>query len=127
MSTTSIEHHFRIARRVVGAALAVLVLAGIGIGYATDAKAAPSGIACQTVPWGVLFSQRRTLCDTPVHADGSWIRERTIWWPKRWVPVCGYYSCWGGYWQPEGGNRETYPVTPDTVLHDEPGHLGAVA
>lgn len=114
--------------RAIVAGLAVLVLLVAAIGYAVDAKATPPGIGCQTVPWGFLGSQRRTLCDTPVRADGSWLRERTIWWPERWVPVsCGRYSCSGGYWQDAGGNRETYPVTPDTVLPDEPGHLGAVA
>ena len=114
----------RTVRRVLGGALAVLVLAGTAIGYATNAKATPPGIACQTVPWGFLFSQRRTLCDTPARADGSWTRERTIWWPERWVPLtCGRYSCWGGYWKDAGGSRETYPVTPGTVLADEPGHL----
>lgn len=115
-------------RRLLAAVLSVLVLLGVGVGYASDVQAAPPGIGCQTVLWGFLGSQRRTLCDTPVVADGSWMRERTIWWPRRWIPLsCSRYSCWGGYWQEEGGNRETYPVTPTTVLPDEPGHLGAVA
>lgn len=115
-------------RRLLAGVLSALVLLGIGIGYASDVQAAPPGIGCQTVLWGFLGSQRRTLCDTPVAADGSWMRERTIWWPRRWVPLsCGRYSCWGGYWQEEGGNRETYPVTPSTVLPDEPAHLEAVA
>ena len=113
-------------RRVLAAIAAGAVLAGTGIVYAADAKADP-GIGCQTVLWGFLGSQRRTICDTPQRPDGSWTRERTIWWPERWVPVtCGYYSCWGGYWQDAGGSRETYPVTPDTVLADEPGHLVGV-
>lgn len=113
------------ALRFAAAAASILVLLGTALGYATDAKAAPApGVVCQTAPWGFLGSQRRTLCDTPVFTDGSWLRERTIWWPQRWVPLsCGRYSCWGGYWQDAGGNRETYPVTPETVLADEPGHL----
>lgn len=85
---------------------------------------ADDGIGCQTVLWGFLGSQRRTICDGPILADGSWLRARTIWWPERWIPLsCGRYSCWGGYWQDAGGNREVYSVNPGNVLPDEPGHL----
>ncbi|MCC9182597.1 CDGP domain-containing protein [Mycolicibacterium mageritense] len=112
-----------VVRRALVAAAAGAVLAGTGIVYAAQADAEP-GIGCQTVLWGFLGSQRRTICDGPIRPDGSWTRERTVWWPERWVPVqCSRYSCWGGYWQDAGGNRETYPVTPATVLPDEPGHL----
>ncbi len=34
-------------------------------------------------------------------------------------------NCFGGYWVNERLiSNETYPVRPDTVLPDEPGHLG---
>jgi hypothetical protein len=93
------------------------------------------GANCQTDPWGFLGSQRRTLCDGPISSDGSWSRERTIWAPAHYsTPICtsrsgssssSYTSCSGGYYIDERliGN-ETYPVRPDTVLADEPGHLG---
>lgn len=113
-------------RRFLAATAAGAVLAGTGIGYMAEAKAAP-GIGCQTVLWGFLGSQRRTICDGPILSDGSWIRERTIWSPERWVPLsCSRWSCWGGYWQEETGTREVYPVRPETVLADEPGHLAGI-
>ena len=42
---------------------------------------------CQSVPWGFLGSQTRTLCDTPLAPDGSWTRRRTIWVPAHQVPI----------------------------------------
>ena len=102
-----------------------MVILGAALAFSIPPKAkADDGIGCQTVLWGFLGSQRRTICDGPIQADGSWMRVRAIWWPERWVPVsCSRYSCWGGYWIEEGGNREVYPVRPETVLPDEPGHL----
>jgi len=113
-------------RRALAAAAAGAVLAGTGTLYAARTEAEP-GAGCQTVLWGFLGSQRRTICDGPLLPDGSWTRTRTIWSPERWIPrQCGHLSCWGGYWQESSGSRETYPVTPATVLSDEPGHLGAL-
>jgi hypothetical protein len=50
------------------------------------------------------------------------------------MPICSntggrsyssYSSCYGGYSVNEHVvSNETYPVRPDTVLSDEPGHLG---
>lgn len=38
---------------------------------------------------------------------------------------CDRYSCTGDYWVPVFDTGvETYRVTPDTVLPDEPGHIG---
>jgi hypothetical protein len=93
-----------------------------------DAHADAAGAGCQTVLWGFLGSERRTLCDGPIRPDGSWTRERAVWTPAHYVPVTcsGYYyiSCSGGYAVSQSiDSDETYPVTPDTVLPDEPGHL----
>jgi hypothetical protein len=101
---------------------------------ATDATAAPApAVNCQTEPWGFLGSQRRTLCDGPIAHDGSWSRTRTIWAPAHYTPGMCYGGsgnwrlavCDSGHFvdQREISN-DTYPVRPETVLSDEPGHLG---
>lgn len=115
-------------RRIIAATASALVLGGTGLA-ATAPPAHADG--CQTVPWGFLGSQKRTICDGPLRADGSWDRTRTIWWPSYWVRGwCSgsayYMSCTPGYWMPPGGNQETYPVNPDNVLPDEPGHLTGI-
>jgi hypothetical protein len=115
--------HRRTARRIL-TTLSVTVLVATGIGYAARAEAAP-GVGCETVRWGFLGSQRRTVCDTPRRADGSWTRAREVWVPSGWVPgYCTRYSCTAGYYR-EGGTvaYEEYPVTDGTVLPDEPGWL----
>jgi hypothetical protein len=108
--------------------------ATVGIGYAVaillwillspPAKASP-GIGCETLHWGFLGSQFRTICDGPRQADGSWMRARRVWVDERWIPgYCGTYYCSAGYWRSEGTVAfETYPVTDATVLPDEPGWL----
>jgi hypothetical protein len=97
------------------------------------AGAAHASATCKTEPFGFLGSQRRTLCDGPITSNGSWSRERTITIPPHYsTPVClsgtGSYSshanCSMGYFLPERlVSNETYPVRPETVLPDEPGHL----
>lgn len=92
-----------------------------------------AGAICQTEPWGFVGSQRRTLCDGPISADGSWTRERTIWVPAhRTLYRCtsgsgsssSSSSCYGGYLVNQSlVSNESYPVRPETVLPDEPGHL----
>jgi hypothetical protein len=75
------------------------------------------------------------LCDRPIAGDGSWSRERTIRRPDRYeTPIClssggrsysAFANCSGGYFVNQSVvSNETYPVRPDTVLSDEPGHLG---
>lgn len=114
-----------LAAAAVGAAIAA------SIGHAPTAHADDN---CQVDLWGFLFSQRRTICDGPVFADGSWNRLRIVWIPAHQVPLsCSTYggsysshtTCSGGYFQPYTElDNEIYPVTPETVLQDEPGHLG---
>ena len=132
-------------RRNIAGALLAMAFASTGIGLAatasaddgapapaTDAAAAAPAVNCKTDPWGFLGSQRRTLCDGPISHDGSWSRERTIWAPAHYTSrICSslgsdlYSSCYGGYFVDERLiSDETYPVRPDTVLPDEPGHLG---
>jgi hypothetical protein len=135
-------------RRTIAGALLVMGLTGAAVslaatGHADDGAPTPdvagvvhAGPACKTDPFGPFGEWRRTLCDGPVASDSSWSRERTIWVPAHYsTPICtrrssgssysSYNDCYGGYMVNERlvGN-ETYPVRPDTVLSDEPGHLG---
>lgn len=109
-------------------------LIGSGIAYAGHAHAdTASPVACHTDNWGLLGSQRRTLCDSAIRPDGSWMRGRVIWTPAHQVPLTCFSSggnyisstnCSGGYFAPESvQDNETYPVRPNTVLPDEPGHI----
>jgi hypothetical protein len=135
-------------RRTVAGALLASAVTAIAAGLAATSHAdegapapnlggpAQAGAICETEPWGFLGSQRRTLCDGPISSDGSWSRERTIWAPGHYsAPICtswsgsdrySYYNnCSGGYFIPERlVSNETYPVRAETVLNDEPGHLG---
>lgn len=110
-----------------GAIMAYAIMGSI------PAHADPIPPNCVVQPWGFLGSQQRGLCDGPVRPDGSWMRHRIIATPAHQVPMTTscygtyYVSCrsYGGYFQPyTESDNETYPVTPDTVLPDEPGHLG---
>lgn len=119
--------HKRTARAIVGT-LSAAVLIGTGIGWAARADALP-GVGCEQIRWGFLGTQRRTICDTPRRADGSWTRERRIWTPAGYVPgstYCGTWSCSssGGYYREETTTGyEVYPVNDGNVLPDEPGWL----
>lgn len=114
---------------------ALLALAAVGgagaMALSTPAARADTGIGCKTDLWGFLASQRRTVCDGPVRADGSWERVRVFWTPAHQVPLTCYgtyfITCNGGYFVSERVNStERYPVTPATVLPDEPAHLVGV-
>lgn len=131
MSTTTLRRatvHRRTARRIVASTAAGAALLFTGAAWAGHAKADP-GIGCETIHWGFLGGQRRTVCDTPRRADGSWTRAREVWVPAGYVPrstYCGSYSCSssGGYYRERGTVAyEQYPVTDDTVLPNEPGWL----
>ena len=132
-------------RRGMAGALLATTIGATAVGLAATSRAdagdqipnIPGPAAnCKTDPWGFVGSQRRTLCDGPISSDGSWSRERTIWVPAHYsAPMCtgtssgrsysSYTNCYGGYFVNERLiSNETYPVRPDTVLPDEPGHLG---
>ena len=122
----------RAVRRVLLLAAFGGVLAGTGIGYATDAHAdAVSG--CQDDLWWTLGSTRRVICDGERRPDGSWLRAREFHTPAHWVPLttrCSggtyYSSCTtsGGYFQPRTSKGvETYIVFDTNVLPDEPPYL----
>lgn len=108
-------------------------MAAATLSNAAPANADPGYPQCQTVPWGFLGSQNRTICDSPIARDGSWSRARIVWKEAHYVPMTtscygsSYISCtsYGGYSVPYTEfDDETYPVTTDTLLPDEPGHLG---
>lgn len=144
-ANTNQIHHTTLLRRVVAGVLLAGAITAIAAGLAATSRAdmgdpAPDYTTstrpddhCKTEPWGFLGSQRRTLCDGPVAKDGSWSRERTIWVPAHRTPESctrsgddrfSYNTCYGGYWVDQRlVSNETYPVRPETVLPDEPGHV----
>ena len=103
------------------------IIIGCQIGTAI-AKADPEpGCVQQYWLYGGLFGRgtTRTICDGPIQADGSWRRGRNFYDGERYVPsYCSRYSCTGGYWLNEFDKTDFYTVTPETVLPDEPGHIG---
>ena len=104
----------------------------LGIVVAPSASALPAN--CISQPWGFLGSQTRQICDGPILPDGSWLRHRVIGVPAHYANPssscsggayysnCTYYP--GGYVAEYDSDDETYSVRPETVLPDEPGHLG---
>jgi hypothetical protein len=142
----NISTNTNLIHRIMAGALLIMGLTGAAVGvaavsHADDSAPMPdlagvhTGPTCKTEPFGFLGSQRRTLCDGPIAKDGSWSRERTIWVPAHYsMPICtshsgrsfsSYSDCYGGGMVNERLiSNETYPVRPETVLSDEPGHLG---
>lgn len=116
-------------RRTLAAVAAGGVLAATGLFWAGEAHASPSN--CETIAWGNLLNwiQKRTICDSSIRADGAWTRQRIIWTPAHQVPFsCSYgryySSCSGGYFVDVTVAEDmSYPVTAETVLPNEPGHL----
>lgn len=118
-------------RKIITATLAAAA-AATTLALAPAAAALPPG--CQSQPWGFLGTQTRQICDGPVQGDGGWWRQRIIGWPAHYANAssscyggtysssCTYYP--GGFVPEQDVDNETYRVTPDTVLPDEPGHLG---
>lgn len=113
----------------IAAALAALTIAG---GVVAAPAQADYNVGCQKSLF--LYGLRmttRTICDGPIFPDGSWKRLRNFYSPQYWKSgYCGTYYCSPGYWVAEFDRTDgPYPVTPDTVLPDEPGHIdeGAVA
>ena len=109
-------------RKRLSAAVAATAL-GLSLMAAPPAQALPAG--CVQQPWMIVLRMTmRTICDSPLYADGSWMRGRLFYAPEYWVPVsCSRYSCSGGYWLNEYNRYEEYPVTDATVLPDEPGWI----
>lgn len=104
-------------------------LTAAGVLVAPTAHATP-GCVSQYWLYGGLFGRgtTRTICDGPIRPDGSWTRAREFYDPARYVPMTcswGTYggSCTGGYWLNEFDLVDSYVVTPDTVLPDEPGWI----
>jgi hypothetical protein len=116
-------------KKIIVGGLAALA---IGLGMAPAAQADPfavPGMGCETIHWGFLGSQLRSVCDGPRQADGSWTRLRVVWVRAHHVPYrvyCGSYSCSssGGYdVDDQLVARESYVVFDSNVLPDEPGWL----
>ena len=126
---TSRASHF--AKMTLAVVVLVLVLV-VGVLWAA-ARANALATNCQQQPWlyGGLFGRMttRTICDGPIRTDGSWLRNRNFYAPAYDVPVsCSWTraggGCSGGYRKPVFDTGiETYVVTPETVLADEPGHI----
>lgn len=107
-------------------ALAVISLAATSFIAPPVSNAGPIGNGCVSDfwMWRGLRSAERIICDGPRAADGSWQRRRGFFDDEYYVPFqCGRYSCWGGYWVDELKVIESYRVTDETVLHDEPGFI----
>lgn len=126
---TSPASHF--AKMTLAVVVLVLVLV-VGVLWAAG-RANALATNCQQQPWlyGGLFGRMttRTICDGPIRTDGSWLRNRNFYAPAYDVPVsCSWTraggGCSGGYRKPVFDTGiETYVVTPETVLADEPGHI----
>lgn len=125
--------HKRTARRILASIAAGAVLMGTGTLWASEANADPN-IGCERINWGlhILTPQKRTICDGPRRADGSWERWRQLWTPAHYVPL--RTSCYGTYsisCTTTGGyavddqiwEEQTYVVFDHNVLPDEPAWL----
>jgi hypothetical protein len=114
-------------------AVGVLLAAEIG-SVASPVHADSVAPNCNVTPWGILGIKKREICDGPVQPDGSWIRHRILGIPAHYENAssscsggsyssyCTYYP--GGWVGDQISDDETYPVRPETVLPDDPGHLG---
>jgi hypothetical protein len=102
----------------------------LGITPMAQANADPN-LGCETIHWGFLGSQLRSICDGPRQHDGSWMRYRVVWRPAHYVSAssyCGTYSCSysGGYYVDDTVfAKANYVVFDANVLPDEPGWLPA--
>jgi hypothetical protein len=114
-------------------------IAGLALALAAG-LIAPASARANTEPGCVeqfwmlgLRATTRIICDGPINADGGWMRARAFYAPA--YVTNGYSNCYGGayysscsYTPPrqvaEFDQRDYYPVTPTTVLPDEPGYVG---
>jgi hypothetical protein len=138
MNTTASSRVRRVASgAVLAAACALIALGAPAVGHADPGLTPGPEMGCETIHWGAFGMDRRKVCDGPQQPDGTWQRTRTIWTPASYsssscldhydtdsgLSENTIYSC-NGHWTPESvDDQETYPVTPGTVLPDEPGWL----
>jgi hypothetical protein len=81
-----------------------------------------------------LTQLTRTMCDEPILPDGSWMRHRVIGIPEHYQNAhssctsstyssdCTFYPA--GWVAEQVSEEDYYSVRPETVLPDEPGHIG---
>jgi len=113
-------------RRAAAALAAAFIAAGC---TAPVAGATPENCTEQFWRYG-LRAATRIICDSPITADGSWTRGRAFTAPgyvADGISVC--YSAVFCTFTPARevaalDVREYYRVTPETVLPNEPGHIG---
>lgn len=125
------------SRTTIRIATAIALGAIITGAVEVRANADPLPPNCVQQPWWYGSAGRmtvRTLCDGPIQPDGSWTRGRNFY--AAGYMAAGNSYCSGGlyssfctynppHWVPEfDTGAEMYRVTPDTVLPDEPGHIG---
>ena len=111
---------------------ATAALAAALLGVCVTAPAASANTDnCTEQFWMMgLRSAERTICDGPLNPDGSWMRTRSFDAPA--FTADGYSVCYSAVYCTFTMPREvaaidqieTYRVTADTVLPDEPGYLG---
>lgn len=117
-------------------ATAALAAALLGAGVTAPAASANTDNCTDQFGMMGLRAAERTVCDGPLNPDGSWMRTRSFAEPGR-SPrphsqrtansVC-YPPVYCTFAMPREvaaiDQIETYRVTADTVLADEPGYLG---
>ena len=113
----------------------LLITAVIAITLAPAADA-QSNCFTDNVRRGIFGLQflTRTMCDGPILPDGSWMRSRVIGIPRHYQNAhssctsstyssdCTYYEA--GWVAEQIFEQDFYSVRPETVLPDEPGHIG---
>ena len=114
-----------------------LVAAALTAGLVSPTAHADVPPGCVSQFWMLgLRATTRIICDGPLNPDGGWMRARAFYAPA--YVTNGYSNCYGtGYflncsYSPpqevaEFDQRAYYPVTPATVLPDEPGYIGTGA
>ena len=116
--------------RLITSATAALAAALLAAGVTAPAASANTDNCTEQFWMMGLRAAERTICDGPQAADGSWMRTRSFTAPA--FTADGYSVCYGygfcTFTMPKEvaaiDTAETYRVTPETVLPDEPGYLG---
>ena len=116
--------------RLITSATAALGAALLAAGVTAPAASANTDNCTEQFWMMGLRAAQRTICDGPLNPDGSWLRGRSFNAPA--FTADGYSVCYSAVYctftMPKQvaaiDTAETYRVTPDTVLPDEPGYLG---